>query len=164
MDKTLDKNEHDINYSALIDKARNLANNNSYFEALYYCYLSLITPNLDNSSKINIYALISYIYLNLKSDKYDFMVLSYVKKCFKFYKKNKKINHEDLSHCLIRVINRGGLVYYPDNKKFYYLAAFFFYYSKQIFDSTGLKNEEDAKTLDKRFDDVYKDIQNEVTL
>jgi len=161
MDKNLEKSENDINYSVLIERARNCLNQNAYFDSLFNCNLALVCPNLDQNSKMNIFAVASYIYLNQKNDS---MVLNLVKKCFKYSKKNKRSYDDELNHCLVRIINRGGQLFYPGIKHYNYLAAFFFYYSKQIYSDLGLRNEDDRRTLDKRFEDVYNQIDDEVSI
>ena len=59
-------------------------------------------------------------------------------------------------------MSRGGQLNYPDNKRFNYLSAYFFYYSKQLFENSDLRGEEDRKTLISRFDEVYNTINTEV--
>ncbi len=115
MDKyeKVDLMESDINYSALIDKARTQVNNNAFQDSQFNCNLARLSPKIDKISKISLYAIISF---NHYTNKNENKILPYIKKSFKFLKQNKRINNDEVSYTIVRVINRGILFYHGKQK------------------------------------------------
>jgi len=152
--------EEEINYSDLLEKARNYVNDSNYTESDYYLNLALLAPNLDKNTKINIYSLKSYIHSKLKN---EILLSNCVYKALRYLYQNKKLNDADIGFCLAKILYRGAKMYYPEIRQFNYLSCYFLYTAKLLFENLGIVNErKNQDIIEEEFSNTLKEIIEEV--
>ena len=152
----------EINYSDLLEKARNYVNASNFSEAEYYINLSLLSPNLDKNTEINIISLKSYIHFKFKQ---VIQALNCLSKVLNYINKNKKLNDSDIGFCLAKVLYRVAKLYYPEIRQFNYLSCYFLYNSKMLFENIGITNErKNQEVIEEEFTNILKEIMEEVSL
>ena len=152
----------EINYSDLLEKARNYVNASNFSEAEYYINLSLLAPNLDKNTKINIISLKSYIHFKFKQ---EIQTLNCLSKVLNFLNQNKKLNDTDIGFCLAKVFYRVAKLYYPETRQFNYLSCYFLYSSKKLFENIGITNErKNQEVIEEEFTNILKEIMEEVSI
>ncbi len=140
--------EEDVNYQKLIEEGKKLiVEEKNYLNGEYFLNLALLASHIDPQSKINVLAIKSHVYSNLKNLN---NLLNYAKKILK---QDTKINIEhkfdyQTNFCLARILYRAGMncenIY--TNYSLYFLTL-----SKNILNKTyELRNEsESIEAVDK---------------
>jgi hypothetical protein len=164
MEKTIKLNtdlSDEVNYNELLDKGRQHVNGEKIQEGLLYINLMLLSPNLDNSSKISGMAIKSYSYYKLKDKN---IVMSLGLKTIKFLE-NQKIEYLENSilFCAVRMLYRAGMLFIENHQT--YVGAYCLYYAKKLFEHKALRTEKDSyDTLETTITSVLKTLTSEVKL
>ncbi len=154
------KREEEINYSGLMDKAKDYMNTNRFAESEYYANLALQAPNLDRNTRINLYSLKSYIHSKIKEEA---PLLECMDKALKFILENKKMNDGDLGFCLIKILFRSAMNFYPEIRQFNYLTCYLLYTAKTLYENLNIYGEsKNYQLIENEFFNVLKEISHEV--
>jgi hypothetical protein len=150
--------QNEIKYNDLIDKAKDLSSKDLH-ESEHTINLVLISPGIDEHSKITSWALKSFLHLKLKTQN---ELLAYYKKAVK-YSSQKGLNklEPNSAFCIIRIMFRTGTIL--QDAKNLYLAAKCFFEAKNIFEEKDIRTERESyETLERSFSEVLKDIGGDV--
>lgn len=152
----------EINYNEIIDQGRKLVNGVNGENAKIgenYINLSLLAPNIDSQSKINAWAIKSFVRYKLKD---DIVVLSFIKKSLKALNGIKLNSLEpNTVFCLIRIFYRAGILLSELNQ--IYLSCFCMYEAKNLFEEKDIRSERESRdTLDTQFANALKEVSKDV--
>jgi len=156
-----EKVEEEINYSNLLDKARNCIEENKFDKCEYLVNLALLAPNLDKNTKINLYSLKSYIHYKFKS---EIQGLNCVSKALTYLKHNKKLNDADIGFCLSKILYRGAKYFYPEIRQYNYYSCYLLYTAKILVETLKVKEEKNKMIIEEEFINTLKEIVEEVNL
>jgi hypothetical protein len=151
-------NENEINYNELIETCR-AQSNKDINESEYNINLALLSSNMDYQSKIQCWALKTFLHYKLKNQN---ELLTYYKKVLKFINEKTltKVD-QNLAFCIIRIMYRCGCIL-QENKSLF-LAAQCMFEAKNIFEEKQIRTERDSlETLENSFSTVLKEISSEV--
>ncbi len=128
LEKKAQVSNEEVNYTDLIENGRKLVNSNYEDDKLlgeHLINLALLTPNIDDSCKIQAMAIKSFLHFKSKDEDTTMLV---VYKIINFLNKTQIEKLEgNILFCAVRVIYRGGSLLIVKNKP--YVGAFLLYYA-----------------------------------
>jgi hypothetical protein len=127
----------EINYSELIEIGRKLINGDDMKLGLHHINMVLLSPNIDNDSKLNALAIKSYAYFKMNNQD---IILSTVKKVKRFLNKVKlETLSKEVLFFSIRILFRAGNLMKDINKKG--IALICLLTGKELFELRAMKDE-----------------------
>ena len=149
-----------INVLDLLDNARKFVKENNYSQAESFINLTLLSPEIDFSSKIQAQAIKSYISYQQKKPQ---IVLKVAKKFSELTKTTKNIDQE-ISYCFLRAIYRSANSL--SSIKQYFLSVYFWHRAKIFIDNNiNLENDTNSKnTIEENFISTLNEISKKLTM
>jgi hypothetical protein len=164
LEKKAQVSNEEVNYTDLIENGRKLVNSNDEDDKLlgeHLINLALLTPNIDDSCKIQAMAIKSFLHFKSKDEDTTMLV---VYKIINFLNKTQIEKLEgNILFCAVRVIYRGGSLLIGKNKP--YVGAFLLYYAKKLFAYRALREEKESyDVIEGAIQNVIKEITEEMKL
>jgi hypothetical protein len=161
-DNKQDKSDGDINYTKIFEKSKEYFNLRKYDEAKIYSNLALISPGLDETTKIHLYYVLQILYNNHSTNsEASRMIFHLVKRSFEALNKIVKINDEEVLARISINISKGIEYLNPDKIEDIYLIIYLLYYSKDIYKEINIMSKEYDK-MKNSFDKAYDLLEKKV--